>query len=303
MAGGMVRRGVLRGLDAAAGVWGRRRFLDEATGPAVGTAVRNAYLLQRARVLDGRAPLPLDECGFRVFSQFDEDGVLVHLLGAIGTGPRLFVDIGGGDGITASNVAVLAFHLGFHGLVVDANVEQVRRGEALYARHPATTLHPPVFRSAIVTPTNVDELIVSGGVAGEIDVLSIDIDGNDYWVWEAIRSVRPRIVIMETHPELGAGPVVVPYRDDPRPRPGEHPGYMGASPAAMTDLAGRLGYRLVAGNVYGFNCFYLRNDLAEGVVPPLALSDLLRHPRNREVTGAAITTAASASQLTTTSSG
>jgi hypothetical protein len=298
-----MRRGMLRGLDAAAGVWARRHFLDEATGPAVGMSVRSAYLTQRARVLDGRAPFPLDECGFRVFSQFDEDGVLVHLLGAVGTGPRLFVDIGGGDGITASNIAVLAFHLGFHGLVIDANDEQVRRGAAIYARHPATMLHPPVFRSAIVTPANVNGLIESAGITGEIDVLSIDIDGNDFWVWEAIRSVRPRIVIMETHPELGAGAVVVPYRDDPRPKPGEHPGYMGASPAAMTDLAERLGYRLVAGNMYGFNCFYLRNDLADGVIPSLALDDLLRHPRNRELIGTAITTTASASQLTTTSQG
>lgn len=282
-----LRRGMVRALDAAAGLWARRRFLDEATGPAVGAAVRNAYLAQRGRVLDGRAPLPLDECGFRVFSQFDEDGVLIHLLGAVGMGPRLFVDIGGGDGITASNVAVLAFHLGFHGVVIDANAEQTSRGAEGYARHPATSLYPPAFRTALVSPANVDELIGSAGIAGEIDVLSIDIDGNDYWVWEAIRSVQPRIVIAETHPELGAGEVVIPYRDDPRPRAGEHPSYLGASPAAMTKLAERLGYRLVAGNAYGFNCFYLRNDLGQGVVPELSLDHLLRHPRNAERVGLA----------------
>ncbi len=106
-------------------------------------------------------------------------------------------------------------------------------------------------------------------------MLSIDIDGNDYWIWEALTCVRPRIVIAEVHVELGLADHVPPYRADFdwRRAPVGEP--IGASPVAMTKLAERLGYRLVGGNRLGFNAFYVRDELADGVIPAVEASELL----------------------------
>jgi hypothetical protein len=192
-----------------------------------------------------------------------------------------FVDIGGGDGLSGSNCANLAFNLGFHGLFIDGDGDRVRRGQDVYGSHPDTSLYPPRFICNHVTRENVSTLIGDGGLSGEIDVLSIDIDGNDYWVWEALEGVTPRIVVVETHPEFGLNSVVVPYRADFRWERGMNPDYLGASPAAVAKLARKLGYRLVAGNRYGFNAIFLRNDLAPDIAE-IPVENLFHHPRAQE---------------------
>jgi hypothetical protein len=133
----------------------------------------------------------------------------------------------------------------------------------------------------MITAENINDLIKSGGVEGEIGLLSVDIDGNDYWVWKAIDVVKPQVVIIETHNEFGLNDIVVPY--DPNYfYPGKHPDYHGASPIAMTKLAKHKGYRLVGSNDLGFNFIYLRNDLLEEVIPEVSVDSLLTHPSNEE---------------------
>jgi hypothetical protein len=115
-----------------------------------------------------------------------------------------------------------------------------------------------------------------------VDVLSIDVDGNDYWLWEGLRCVSPRIVVIEVHTEYRLRDVLAPYRADfdwRQLREGEP---IGASPVAMTRLAERLGYRLVGGSRYGFNAFYVRNDLAPDLVPAVGVEELLAHDWSRE---------------------
>ena len=252
------------------------------TSPALKVALRSLYAQHRRSALAGE-PLPTSaEAGFRVFSQFDEDGVLLLLLAAVGIGPAKFVDIGAGDGVTGSNVANLAFNLGFHGLCIDAKADNVRRGARSFAKHADTGFYPPIFREAMVTRENVNTLVSEAGFTGEIDVLSIDIDGNDYWIWEALTCVSPRIVVVETHPEFGMRSIVVPYDGHLGGTAGATPEYLGASPAAMTKLANRLGYRLAGANRFGFNLFYVREELAPAGLPPVDLAALLRHDRVRE---------------------
>ena len=77
--------------------------------------------------------------------------------------------------------------------------------------------------------------------------MSIDIDGNDYWVWEAVRVVEPAVVVIETHIEFGMRDIVVPYNAN-HVYPGKHPEYFSASPVAMVKLGRRKGYRLVGAN-------------------------------------------------------
>ena len=266
------RRAVERVLDLA----DERRRLDDRTSPATKIAQRALFLEYRRRVGAGEALPSVWETGFRVFSQFDEDGVVLFLLGAAGLGTRRFVDLGAGDGTTSSNCANLALNLGFHGVFVDARGREVERGRRFYSAHPDTRERPPVFVEAFLTRENVDEVVTRAGIEGDVDLLSIDVDGNDYWLWEALSCVSPRFVVVETHTELGLEDHVMPYDQafDWRTAP---PGTkIGASPVAMTALAGRLGYRLVGANAYGFNAFYARRDVAT-LLPEIAVDELFRH--------------------------
>ena len=270
----LARSFVERTLDLAE----ERRRVDDATSPTAKIAQRSLFLEYR-RLVESRLPLPgVWDTGFRVFSQFDEDGIILFLLAVAGLGSRRFVDIGAGDGVIASNSANLALNLGFHGLFVDAREAEVERGRRFYADHPDSRERPPPFVREFVTTENVNELVRGAGFEGDVDFLSIDIDGNDYWIFEALDCIRPRLVCVETHTEYGLEDFVAPYDPafDWRSAP---PGSrIGASPLAMTRLAERLGYRLVGANLYGFNTFYLRRDLvADDLLPSIAVQELFRH--------------------------
>ena len=92
------------------------------------------------------------------------------------------MDIGGGDGVWASNCANLALNFGFHGLFIDGNLQSVNDGVKFYTKHHDTHLYPPKFTHATVKRGNTNQIIRDAGFEGEIDLLSIDIDGNDYWI-------------------------------------------------------------------------------------------------------------------------
>lgn len=259
-----------------------QQVLIAKTSPQTKIALRDVYLNYQRSAERGEKFPSVWDTGFRIFSQFDEDGIILFLLGAVGIGPAKFVEIGGGDGVWASNSANLALNLGFDGLFIDGNQDLIKRGEKFYADHPDTSFYCPRFKHALVTRSNVNEILNEAGFEGEIDLLSIDIDGNDYWIWEAIDCIQPRIVVIETHVEFGLNSVVVPYKEDFVWKPGMHPHYLGASPLAMTKLANRLGYRLVGANRFGFNAFYLRKDLGDDLIPEVDVNALFRHARNRE---------------------
>jgi hypothetical protein len=119
--------------------------------------------------------------------------------------------------------------------------------------------------SAWVTRENINGLIAQNGFAGSVDVLSLDLDGNDYWVWEAIDACSPRVVILEYNSIFGGErAVTVPY-DAAFDRHAHHTMYHGASLAALTLVSSRKGYRLVAVEPTGVNAFFLRSDVAPHV--------------------------------------
>jgi hypothetical protein len=255
-----------------------RRRLDERTSPSTKIAQRSIFLEYRRLAGSGERLPSVWETGYRIFSQFDEDGVILFCLAVAGTGTRRFVDIGAGDGVIASNTANLALNLGFHGLLVDAREAEVERGRRFYGTHPDTRERPPVFLDEFVTRENVNEIVRGAGFEGEIDLLSIDIDGNDYWIFEALECVRPRLVCIETHTELGLDDFVAPYDPEFDWHNVPEGTRIGASPIATTRLAQRLGYRPVGANLYGFNVLYMREGLVPTeVLPSIEVEELFRH--------------------------
>lgn len=219
---------------------------------------------------------PLNETGYSVFSQFEEDGLLLFIFAVIGTKSQTFVEIGGNDGVN-SNCSNLVLNFGWHGLFIDADKTTVKRGINFYRRYPTPWHYPPKYICSKVTRENINELISGAGFSGEIDLLSVDIDGNDYWIWDALEIIQPRVVIIETHVEFGMNNIVVPYDKD-YSYPGKHPVYHGASPVAMCALAERKGYRLVGANQRGFNQIYIKKGLADHLIPAKGPETTLLHP-------------------------
>jgi len=251
--------------------------LDPRTSPATKLAIAALHDQWRARARSGQPLAPGLGLGARIFSQFEEDGMLLYLDAVLELEHRTFVDVGAADGIN-SNCANLALNLGWHGVFIEGNADLVERGRKFYREHPDSLLWPPAFVQAFITRENINDLIRDAGFAGPIGVMSIDIDGNDYWVWEAIEAVDPAVVVIEAHVEFGTREIVVPY-DPAHVYPGRHPDYFSASPAAMVRLAARKGYRLVGANRYGFNLFFVKRGLHEARVPEVSLEAVLTHPR------------------------
>lgn len=234
----------------------------------------------KAGIASGNVPA-IDEVGFKLFSQFEEDGILLYLFTVIGSKSKRFVDVGANDGLN-SNCANLAINWGWHGLLLEGDASLLEKGKLFYNADLRTCLYPPIFKQAMVGAENINDLIKSGGFQGEIDLLSIDIDGNDFWVWKAIEVVDPRVVVIETHVEFGERPVVVPYDPD-YVYPGKHPQYHGASPKSMIKLGSEKGYRLVATNRLGFNFIFIKeSEGKEDILPTLKVEDILAIPRNVE---------------------
>lgn len=254
-------------------------FIRDRFAPSVQLGQRKLALDYQQQAKTGTLP-KLADTGFRVFSQFEEDGKLLFLFALLGMNKPTFVEFGSDDGVN-SNSANLYFHFGWTGLFIDGNAKAIDRGRRFFSRYPHPHFVPPVFVNSIITAENINELISKGGQTGEIGLLSIDIDGNDYWVWKAIDVIQPQVVIIETHVEFGMHDIIVPY--DPNYMfPGKHPLYHGASPVAMVKLAAKKGYRLVGANDRGFNLIFLRNDLLTDLVPEVSVESILQHPSHRD---------------------
>jgi hypothetical protein len=223
---------------------------------------------------------PIRETGYRVFSQFEEDGMLLFIFSVIGMENKVFVEIGSDDGVN-SNSANLYFNFGWRGLFIDANSKSVKRGKKFFKKYPHPYFYNPEFVCAKVNRENINKLIEDAGLCSEVGLLSIDIDGNDYWIWDAIKVIEARVVIIETHNEFGLKNIVVPYDAD-YSYPGKHPVYHGASPVAMNKLANKKGYRLVGANELGFNFIFVKNGFADAQLPEVSVESVLKHPSVEE---------------------
>ncbi|QBD82693.1 hypothetical protein EPA93_44695 [Ktedonosporobacter rubrisoli] len=232
-----------------------------------------------------RVPLPsFEEVEFRAFSQQGEDGILLYLFSVLGTTNKKCVEMCCEDGIECNTANLLINH-GWQGLLFDGRGEKVKRGRAFYARCSDTNGWPPKIVHAWITAENCNELIREHGFAGDIDLLSLDMDGVDYWVLKALECVTPRVMVVENNPRLGPDvSVTVPYSPDFVARyEGEpHRNYYGASLLALTNLAKQKGYRLVGCQRYGFNAFFVRAGIGEDILPEIAVADCFKHPYARQ---------------------
>ncbi|MBA3534481.1 MAG: hypothetical protein H0T73_21380 [Ardenticatenales bacterium] len=195
---------------------------------------------------------------FKVYSQNGEDGIIQFLLRHIRVERDIFVEFGVAD-YQESNTRFLLQQCNWSGLIMDGSAENIERikSSPLYWRYNVKA------EQTFITAENINELLRRHGIAGDIGILSIDIDGNDYWVWKAMEDVRPAIVITEYNSLFGAQQkVTIPYdKDFVREQAHYSTLYYGASIAALEHLARSRNYALVGSNQAGNNLFFVRDDL------------------------------------------
>ncbi len=190
----------------------------------------------------------------RIRSQNGEDGILLEILNRIGSTNRYFVEFGVESGAEC-NCAELVFGHQWHGLFLEADDLHFRNLSERYREHTGVKCV-----QSVVTSSNIERLLEDSGVPAEFDVLTIDIDGNDYWVWSAIRRWRPRVVVIEYNASFPPPRKWV-MREDPAYR-WNGTNYFGASLASLTELGRAKGYTLVGTDSHGVNAFFVREDLA-----------------------------------------
>ena len=207
------------------------------------------------------APGRLERHGYKVWSQNDEDGILAEIFRRIGAGrpgqPGRFVEFGVSDGRECNTLKLLVE--GWQGLWMESDAASCERIRRVFAAPLAEGRLE--LKETSVTAENIDGLIAGARVAaaGELDLLSIDIDGNDYHVLKAIRSVRPRVLVIEYNGKFPPPiDLVLPYNPAHR---WDGSDYAGNSLQAIANLAARRGYRLVGTNITGVNAFFVREDL------------------------------------------
>jgi hypothetical protein len=195
----------------------------------------------------------------KVFSQNGEDGVLAEIIRRSGAPGTFFIEFGAGYGVE-NNCAVLADLLGWRGLFIDA-------ADAEYAglQHKYGPSRRVCVLQALITPESIDELLAANDVPAEPDVMSIDVDGGDYWIWQGMEKHRPRVVVIEYNGELtGRRRRLV---QPPDKGPWDVTRYFGASIQALVALGERKGYRLVHCDLTGNNAFFVRDDLPGDYLP------------------------------------
>jgi hypothetical protein len=203
---------------------------------------------------------------FCAFSQWGEDGIIQWLVDNLPDIPKTFIEFGVED-YRQSNTRLLLQLKNWQGLVMDGSAEHIKNicNQEIYWRYSLEA------KCAFIDCENINKLILDSGLGGDIGLLSIDIDGNDYWVWKAINVVSPAIVVCEYNAVLGDRHcLTVPYRANFQRTNAHHSNlYFGASIKALIKLASDKGYQFLGSTSTGCNAFFVRNDLAQNILSML----------------------------------
>jgi hypothetical protein len=212
------------------------------------------------------------DTGFRVFSQTDEDGILVYIFSLIGFSNKILVDMAFGSPHSANTTNLLC-NWGFYGLLIEGNENGVKKSREFFSLHPDTKIFQPKIEHAWITAENVNDILTKNKIEGEIDLFSLDIDGMDYYIWKELKVISPRVVILEACTFLGKEKsIAVPYNSEFN-RFDIHEDFFGASIPAFIKLGKAKGYRLVACNRFGFNLVFVREDIIKDLLPEISVGD------------------------------
>lgn len=244
--------------------------------------VYGGYRWERQTKTHLQNPKFLESYGYKVYSQNDEDGILQEIFNRVGTETKKFIEFGVQDGLECNTHYLL--HKGWTGLWLEGDDSFYRQIQEKFA--------PVILSGALktdcifITRENINAILEKWIDTKNIDFLSIDIDGNDYHVWNAISCIAPRVVCIEYNGRFS------PDVEWIQPYSSKHVwngnDYFGASLKALEHLGAQKGYQLVGTNLTGVNAFFVRTDLAKDKFPePATAENLYNAPQytRRYITG------------------
>jgi hypothetical protein len=237
-----------------------KEYINDLKSPKIllGKVLHNQNLLKDVK--------SISEVEFSVFSQWGDDGIIQYLVSKIDFPNKTFVEFGVED-YRESNTRFLLINNKWHGLVMDGspkNIEYIN-GDAI------TWAHHLTVERAFITKDNINSLLlnyVNKGYEKDVGILSIDIDGNDYWIWKEINVISPVLVIVEYNAVFGPDDAwTVPYQADFNRFALGPNGYLyyGASLEALKQLGSEKGYIFIGCNSNGNNCYFVRRDKMVGL--------------------------------------
>ena len=239
--------------------------------------INQGLMLARQSALSESRDLQSHE--FKVFSEWGEDGIIQHLIEVVEIRNRTFIEFGVED-FHESNCRFLMMKDHWQGFVIDGSERLIGklRAQSHYWRHDLQS------KAAFITRENINALLAESGFGSDIGILSIDLDGNDFHILDAIVACEPRILICEFNAVFGPDrKISVPYAASFNRTQAHFSNlYFGASLAAMTHLANKRGYSLVGTNSVSTNAFFVRNDLMNDRLSPLTAAQAYRPSQTRE---------------------
>jgi hypothetical protein len=219
-------------------------------------------------------PVPLRQSEFRVFSQFGDDGIIQYIIGRIPlpSSDQRFIEFGV-ENYREANTRFLLLNDNWRGLVMDGSERYVStiQSEEIYWRNDLTAL------ARFITRENINAIVEEAGFTGRLGLLSIDVDGNDYWIWEAMTAVDPAIVVVEYNGIFGGREAVtIPYQAD-FSRQKAHYSYLywGTSLAALCHLAHQKGYVWIGCNTAGNNAYFVKTEYGSAFQLPTLGTDFV----------------------------
>ena len=179
----------------------------------------------------------------RVYSQNGEDGIIEYIFHKINTTNKYYVEFGAEDG-SECNTRLLRGKK-WRGLLLDRNSENKKIN----------------LKKEFITAENIEDLFIKYHVPKKFDLLSIDIDFNDYYVWKAIKNYSPRLIIIEYNSSVLFNESKAVKYDSKRSWDGTD--YFGASLLALKKLGKMKGYTLICCDTNGINAFFVKKNLSK----------------------------------------
>ena len=218
---------------------------------------------------------------YKIFSQWGEDGIIQHLTSNINIKNKTFIEFGI-ENFSESNCRYLMFKDNWSGFVIDGSESNIRslKKSYYYWKYDLESL------CAYIDAENINKLLEKSKFDHELGILSIDIDGNDYFIFESINLYKPSIVICEINALFGLRPISIPYdKDFNRTKAHFSNLYFGASLSAITYIANKKGYELVGTTHNMGNAFFVKRELLNDVIRSVSCEDVFMMSKERQSRG------------------
>ena len=240
------------------------KFLNSIVNFVLQKSFLEVLNITRPILLDKKNNFNINKFGIKIYSQNDEDGIILYIFKHIGIKTKKFVEIGVENG-TECNTTNLLKNFDWSGAQIEGNKKLYNNAKIQLKKVLGKKIKNLKLLNIFVTKKNINQ-ILKRNYGKEIDLLSIDVDGNDFWIWKAINCVKPRLVIIEYNSFFGSNiSATIKYNSKFSWDHRNNKSYYGASLKALEKLGKQKKYILVGVDKNGVNAFFVRNDLAKDI--------------------------------------